>query len=167
MTYRLLLPLVAVFLLGAGPCDMFMADQEDPLGDGGPECGPSDCTNLLAINVIRADNEIFQPGFYTFTLQLPDQSTFGIECYYGYAETGLSCETGSTGNLAALMGVQGATIQILFLGAPKWTYVTIEYNNAPIGKRTITPSYTSGDETRDPCAVNCLSATEAMAVESF
>lgn len=166
MKLRILIGCMALVTLGAGPCDMLMS-EEAMTADGGPDCDPSTCTSALSVSIIRADNQSFGAGFYTFTMEFQDASSVGVECYLGHVETGLQCTAGATHLLTALLGLDGTTIQLILLGAPAWTLVTIDYNNYRIGRRALSPVYSGDSADRVSCSQHCVYAQEAMAVESW
>ena len=168
MMMRITLSFLALVLLGSGPCDMLLPDDtsaETLTEDGGPDGDPTTCTRAETINVIRADHRGFGAGFYTFALEFQDATSVSVECYYGHMETGLQCDTGDTHVLGALLGPDGATIQLILLAAPEWTLVTIEYNSIQIGRRALSPVYTA--PAGNSCPEDCVYAETAMAVESW
>ena len=68
--------LISLAAMGAGPCDVLQT-AEQPEVDGGP-CGAEECIDLLTVEVIRADNQMFLPGEYEFAVYLMDESVVSI-----------------------------------------------------------------------------------------
>ncbi len=165
--YRLLIILIGLFA-SAGMCDeMTLAEEEDSAGDAGVVCPDEICQNLIAVEIIRADNMGFQTGIYEFSATLPDLSEFSIACDLGFQDGGFACSMGDVSIMNVQLSMSGATIQMNLLFAVEAVTVAVYYNGLEIGQRTIVPVYDDTNEANPDCPVNCLPAEDSIPVESW
>ena len=144
---------LAVLAMGAGPCDMLGMLEAAP--DAGAACAEPDCEDRLTVEILRADNDAFWPGAYSFEVALDDGTVYGIDCYLAHEASGFDCELGDTDVMTPSSDLGAYTIFLVFAGAPASAQVTVEYNGLAIGDRALAPDYAEvypgGDETCAPC----------------
>ncbi len=158
---------VALFTLGAGPCDMLLSEDDDEGTDGGFECTEIGCANSFTIEVIRSDNREFLSGAYSFDVIVPDVAQYQIDCFMSTIEYGLDCSMGNLDVLFAQLEQGGQTIWVTLLGAPESTIVTVKYNDLAIGQRSFIPGYDEVSPNGPECTPTCYEGKETMAVESW
>jgi len=154
------LVLLAVFSLGVSPCDLIGGGEQEELPEG---CTGEGCEHLLLIDVIRADNDGFQSGSYRFSLYLPDESVYSVDCYLAFADAGMECSLGDTDVIAPMVEEQGQRIRLEIAGAPVSLNVDVEFNGLSIGQRTIVPEYVEYFPEGEQCPA-CYVGEETMAV---
>jgi hypothetical protein len=151
--------MLAALCVGAGPCDLL----EGMDGDAGVGCSEGACVDQLTVEVIRADNDPFLIGAYRFELDLPDGSSYSIDCFMAHEESGMECELGDLDVMFPLVEIGAERIWLIVLGAPQSVVVSIEYNGLIIGEREIVPVYEELFPEGEQCPA-CYVAEESMAV---
>ncbi|MCP4601833.1 MAG: hypothetical protein GY847_15180 [Proteobacteria bacterium] len=171
MYEKILLFILTLFALGAGPCDMLDADEADldmeyDAGDLA-ECTEIGCYDSLVVEVLRADNAAFLSGSYQVEIVAAVDTEYSIECYLSFTEAGLECTIGDLDVLIAQLEEGGQTIWVTLLNTPETAIVTMKYNESKIGERTLTPIYDEFFPNGLECPPTCRQAKESMAVESW
>lgn len=157
---------LAIMAVGAGPCDVLQDPDEKQAADAG-DCGVEECSDLLEVEVIRADNQQFMGGVYAFEVLFPDQSMLSIQCLLNYAEQGLICDSGDLTEMIAAIDPTGLAFTISMIEAPQIADVSVRYNDLLIGERVLTPSYEEIEPNGPDCPPLCFVGEAAMAVKSW
>lgn len=162
--------LSCVFLMGAGPCDLFEAPiDSDSLDNDSDSASPSDCetpcADELRVVVVRSDNGIFQDGAYDFQIYTNEFGNIVINCslWTFLPEQPLDCTY--TGQVPPMLSLEagGAVFALTLPVAPQTSTWIVNYSGAQIGRKDMRPSYEPQAETG--CAADCVEADEVMAVE--
>jgi hypothetical protein len=148
-------------ILGFGPCDS-PNENAASTPDGGDSCGVEDCSDRLDVAVIRADNNPFEDGTYSFAGLYPSGAYVESSCLYDTVARYLDCENAG---MAAVMDSSGRKVTLTFQGAPERLRVGVAYNQIKVGDVEVEPVYDNGDAANAPCPSACWTARETIAVE--
>lgn len=167
MHIKPLLPLLFLFLLGAGPCDIFDSplDTNEPDETTDSQDCETPCTNELWVDVIRSDNQAFADGAYDFYISMPELGDLSINCWLWTSMLEQPLECTYIGPLPPSLTLEnsGTTFALAIPAAPMTSTWIVTHSGGEIGRKQLTPTYQPQAQTG--CAAACVEADEVMAVE--
>ncbi|NLN61874.1 MAG: hypothetical protein GX146_03240 [Myxococcales bacterium] len=165
MKNKLLYLCFAALFCGAVGCDAVKdaACGADGNASGAP-CGTLTCTHSLEIEVLLAGDDPFPTGMYSFDVIAPDGSEYWLDCILLRPEGPLECSLGDTELLSAAAHRDGFEMLLHIVGAPPHLWLTVSYNDTPIGTRRIAPDYAQERPNGAHCEPVCYTGDSAIAV---
>jgi hypothetical protein len=145
----------------------------DDYPDGGeaestdPNCGNKKCHDALTVEIIRADNQTFIFGLYSFDVEFDDGSTGFVECFYGYGASDFVCDMGDVNLIVPHLASNQGTISLTIYAAPATAAVQVAVSGWVVGVRTFSPMYDEIAPNGAECDPICYEASAMMAVESW